>query len=135
MIDISGWEIVTLAILAVVMFGPEKLPSIARKAGRVVRYLSAVANDAKGQLAAELGPEWDDIKLSDLNPKTFIQRHLLDSSEIAAVRGSLDEAKTAISDASTTISSSGITVGATTTAAASATATAAVTVPFDPEAT
>lgn len=86
-----------LAFFAVLMFGPEKLPGIARKAARVVRYLNTIANDAKGQLRAELGPEWDDVRLSDLNPKTFVQRHLLDSNEIAEVRSVIEESRTALS--------------------------------------
>ncbi len=85
-----------LAFLAVLMFGPEKLPGFARKAARVVRYISAIANDAKGQLQAELGPEWDGFELSDLNPKTFVQRHLLDSSEVAEVRSALQESRAAL---------------------------------------
>ncbi len=85
-----------LVFLAVLMFGPEKLPGFARKAGRVVRYLNTIANDAKGQLRAELGPEWDDVRLSDLNPKTFVQRHLLDSNEVAEVRSALQESRAAL---------------------------------------
>ncbi len=99
MFDIGAPELIFLALLGIVLFGPEKLPSLARKAGRVVRYLSAIANDAKGQLRAELGPEWDDVSLADLNPKTFLQKHLLDSEEVAAVRGALTDSQTALAAA------------------------------------
>ncbi|HQA31329.1 sec-independent translocase [Propioniciclava tarda] len=76
MIDFNWTEILALAIIGVIMFGPEKLPEFARKAARVVAYLRRVGNDARGQLRAELGPEFDDLKLSDLNPKNFVGRVL-----------------------------------------------------------
>ena len=76
MIDFNGSEIVVLAVLAVIIFGPEKLPDLARKAARVIQYLRGIANDARGQLRAELGPEYADISLSDLNPRNLGQRLL-----------------------------------------------------------
>ncbi len=121
-----------LVILAVVMFGPEKLPGIARKAGRIFRYLNGIANDAKGQLRAELGPEWDDIKLSDLNPKTFVQRHLLDAGEVAAVRDAIAETKQVLDESSETLAgaSAGLADSMRDTAVP-----ALVRVPYDSEAT
>ena len=76
MIDFNGSEIVVLAVLAVIIFGPEKLPDLARKTARVFHYLRGIANDARGQLRAELGPEYADISLSDLNPRNLGQRLL-----------------------------------------------------------
>ncbi|MGB7961409.1 MAG: sec-independent translocase [Propionicimonas sp.] len=76
MIDFNGSEIVVLAVLAVIIFGPEKLPDLARKTARVFQYLRGIANDARGQLRAELGPEYSDISLSDLNPRNLGQRLL-----------------------------------------------------------
>lgn len=81
MIDLNWTEITVLALLAVVMFGPEKLPEFARKAARVISYLGKIGNDARGQLRAELGPEWDNVRLSDLNPKNFVARHVLSADE------------------------------------------------------
>ncbi len=69
--DFNAAEILVLVVLAVVIFGPEKLPEFARKAARVVNYLRQIANDARGQLREQLGPEFDDLHLSDLNPRTL----------------------------------------------------------------
>ena len=77
MIDFNMSEIVVLAVLAVIIFGPEKLPELARKAARVLNYVRNIANDARGQLRQELGPEFADIHLSDLNPRTFVAKHML----------------------------------------------------------
>ncbi len=72
MIDFNASEIVILVILAVIIFGPEKLPGLARKAARVFNYVRNIANDAQGKLREELGPEFADLNLADLNPKSLV---------------------------------------------------------------
>ena len=37
-----------------------------------------MAGNAQEQLSKELGPEFSDLDVRDLNPKTFIQKHLMD---------------------------------------------------------
>jgi sec-independent protein translocase protein TatB len=69
-------EILVLVVLAVIIFGPERLPELARKAGRIVRYLRAIANDATGRLQAELGPEFADLDLR--NPRELVTKHLIE---------------------------------------------------------
>jgi sec-independent protein translocase protein TatB len=78
LLDINGPEFLLLLVLAVILFGPERLPELARKAARVVRYLRTVAGTAQEQLSKELGPGFEDLDLRDLNPKTFVQKHLFD---------------------------------------------------------
>ena len=39
LIDINGPEFMLLLALAVILFGPERLPDLARKAARVLRYV------------------------------------------------------------------------------------------------
>ncbi|MFT4216479.1 MAG: sec-independent translocase [Micropruina sp.] len=99
--DFNASEIVLLLVLAIVLFGPEKLPELARKAARVLHYIRRIANDAQGRLREELGPEYADLQLSDLNPKAFIAKHLgadataeLDevAAEVRGARTSLDDA-------------------------------------------
>lgn len=78
MFDVGALELVVLVVIAVILFGPEKLPEFARKAARVVRYVRTMAGNAQQQLSQELGPGFSDVDVRDLNPKTFIQKHLLD---------------------------------------------------------
>jgi sec-independent protein translocase protein TatB len=88
MIDFNMSEIVVLGVLAVIIFGPEKLPELARKAARVLSYLRNIANDAQGRLRQELGPEFADLELADLNPRTLVNKHLLNpvQAEVAALQ-------------------------------------------------
>ncbi len=81
MFDVGAPELLVLAVLAVILFGPEKLPEFARKAARVINYVRNMAGTAQQQLKDELGPEFSDVDVRDLNPKTFIQKHLLDDVE------------------------------------------------------
>jgi sec-independent protein translocase protein TatB len=99
--DFNASEIVLLLVLAIVLFGPEKLPELARKTARVLHYVRRIANDAQGRLREELGPEFADLQLSDLNPKAFVAKHLgpgatteLDevAAEVRGARTSLDDA-------------------------------------------
>ena len=78
LLDINGPEFLLLLVIAIVLFGPERLPDLARKAARVVQYVRTIAGTAQEQLTKELGPGFEDVDMRDLNPKAFIQKHLLD---------------------------------------------------------
>lgn len=90
--DFNMWEITALVVLAIIVFGPEKLPELARKAARVLNYLRRIGNDARGQLRKELGDEFADISLADLNPRTFVAKHLLSGDEVEDLRQIREEA-------------------------------------------
>lgn len=93
MFGIDAIDLVIILVLAVVMFGPERLPEYSRKAARVFVYLRDIANSAKGTLRTELGPEYSDLELRDLHPKAFIAKHMRE--EVALI----DEAKRELQDA------------------------------------
>ncbi|MEU0520034.1 sec-independent translocase [Streptosporangium sp. NPDC006007] len=72
-----GWpEVVALVVIALLVFGPEKLPQAAAQAGKTLRNLRQMANNAKQDLRSGLGPEFADFDPADLNPKTFVRKHL-----------------------------------------------------------
>lgn len=144
MIDFNMWEITGLVALAIIIFGPEKLPELARKTARVIAYLRRVGNDARGQLRQELGPEFDDIRLSDLNPKSLVARHLLSGDEVEDLRQMRDEAlssgqllRDGVNEATADLTSSGSTASTGSTAVTQEAVAVASEpdVPFDPEAT
>lgn len=84
-----GWfEVVTLVVIALLVFGPDKLPQAAAQAGKTLRNLRRMANNAKQDLRAGLGPEFSDFDPADLNPKNFIRKHLTGDLEDAWNGGS-----------------------------------------------
>jgi sec-independent protein translocase protein TatB len=67
-------EFVVLALVGIVVLGPERLPQFARDAARMIRTLRDLATGARQQLREELGPEFADLDLANLNPRTAVQR-------------------------------------------------------------
>ena len=74
MFNIGPMELVVLAIVGLIVLGPERLPGLARDAGRLLRNLRDAATGARKQLREELGPEFADLNLRDLNPRAAMQR-------------------------------------------------------------
>ena len=105
LLDINAPEFVLLIVIAVILFGPERLPDLARKAARLLRYLRTVAGSAQQQLSKELGPEFDNVDFRDLNPKAFVQKHLLDDVEpiIADVKSSVADVGKTVKNSSADI--------------------------------
>jgi len=57
MFDIGFWELVVVAVVALLVIGPERLPSVARTAGlwvgRARRFVSSVKADIEREIKAE----------------------------------------------------------------------------------
>jgi sec-independent protein translocase protein TatB len=79
--DLSVTKLLVLAVIALVVFGPHELPRIAQQAGRALRDLRRIAEGAKADLREGLGPEFQDFDFEDLNPRRFVQKHLLDDMD------------------------------------------------------
>ncbi len=148
MFDMGAPEILVLAILAVIFFGPDKLPLMARKAGKAVRYVRQMAGNAQTQIRTELGPDYDDLDFRDLNPKAFVQKHLLADvdplvnevkDELAGItslgKGTVAEATAAIDEAKSGVRTE-ISTGRNLTATVVPVAEVArIHTPYDPDAT
>ena len=78
MFDLSLTKLLVLAVIALVVFGPKELPKIASQAGKALRDLRRIAEGAKADLREGLGPEFQDFEFEDLNPRRFVQKHLLE---------------------------------------------------------
>jgi sec-independent protein translocase protein TatB len=82
--DFGAGEILGLVVLAMILIGPDKLPQFAVEAAKVIKKLRALATTATNELKDNLGPGFEDLKPSDLNPKTFVKKQIesvLDESE------------------------------------------------------
>jgi sec-independent protein translocase protein TatB len=71
-------KLLLLGVIALIIFGPERLPTMAAQAGRALRELRKMAEGAKSELQENLGPEFSQFDLADINPKHFVRKHLLD---------------------------------------------------------
>ncbi|MEU6535452.1 sec-independent translocase [Streptomyces sp. NPDC047000] len=74
--DIGPLELVTIVVLAVLVFGPDKLPKVIQDVMRTIRKIREFSESAKQDIRSELGPEFKDFEFEDLNPKTFIRKHI-----------------------------------------------------------
>lgn len=85
-------ELLVIGLVAFVIFGPERLPTLARDAGRMLRQLKTMADNASSELreqipnAADYG--LDNVQsLSDLRPKRMLTRALFDSDDAPDMLG------------------------------------------------
>ncbi|MER5909079.1 sec-independent translocase [Streptomyces sp. NPDC001982] len=79
--DIGPLELVTIVVLAVLVFGPDKLPKVIQDVMRTIRKIREFSESAKNDIRQELGPEFKDFEFEDLNPKTFMRKQL-DNDEL-----------------------------------------------------
>lgn len=80
--DIGPLELIALVVLAVLVFGPEKLPKVIQDIAGFVRKVRAFSDSAKEDIRSELGPEFKDFEFEDLNPKNFARKHLMDNDDL-----------------------------------------------------
>jgi len=94
-LDLNFTKILVLAVIAVVVFGPEQLPKLASQAGRTLRELRRMADGATRELREGLGPEFADFEVSDLHPANFVRKHLFDDPPAATADAAATEAEQA----------------------------------------
>ncbi|MCA1984541.1 sec-independent translocase [Nocardioides nematodiphilus] len=76
MFGIGFAELMVVAFVAILVFGPDRLPDVARQAAVLVRRGRALANNVRDELRSELGPEYADLELTDLDPRRFVARQV-----------------------------------------------------------
>jgi len=80
---ISGFEFVILAVLALLVFGPERLPGLAADAARILRQLRRMAQEARDEVSGAL-PDLEELglkDLQDLDPRRYVRRQLLEERD------------------------------------------------------
>lgn len=79
--DVGGLEILTLIVMAIIIFGPDKLPKLIQDTMGFIRKVRSFADSAKEDIRSELGPEFKDFEFEDLHPKTFVRKQLMGGNE------------------------------------------------------
>lgn len=72
-------ELAVIAFVAVLVFGPDRLPVLAKQAGAWARTARKFAMNARDELRQELGPEYADLELRDLDPRTIVRKHIIEA--------------------------------------------------------
>ncbi|MFD9824451.1 sec-independent translocase [Streptomyces violascens] len=90
--DIGPMDLLTLGVLAVFLFGPDKLPELIRNVTGILRKFREFSEKAQQDIRSELGPEFKDFEFEDLNPKTLVRKHVLDGEGLGLneIRSALD---------------------------------------------
>ena len=85
MFDSIGWgEIIVLGLAALFIFGPERLPHLAKEAAAGLKKVRAALTGVRAQVNESLGddlPQLRDIDLRKYHPRTFIRSQLFDDDE------------------------------------------------------
>ena len=124
MLGVNGWEIVLVALIAVFLLGPDRMPEYAAKLARGIRKLRVMAEGAKGQLKDQLGPEYEDINWRQYDPRQYDPRRIVKEALLEPI----DDAISPVRDEIGSVRSAGSLKGAAAGAAvggAAATASAA----------
>ena len=72
-------EFLVIVVVGTVVFGPDRLPDFARQPGRMVRQVRKLSQQARDDIRTELGPEYADFELTDLDPRRAIRKHILEA--------------------------------------------------------
>ena len=79
MFDIGFWELIVIAIVALLVIGPDRLPGFAREAGRSISKLRRIINNTRRELEREL----------KLNEQTGLGQQLSELDDL--MRGAPDQ--------------------------------------------
>ena len=89
---INGSEFLVIILVAVIVVGPQRLPEYTRKLTQLVRQLRVFLDNARSQIAEEVGPEMADLDLSSLDPRQYDPRKIVRDAlgeDIDAIREDL----------------------------------------------
>ena len=89
---INGNEFLVIILVAVIVVGPQRLPEYTRKLTQLVRQLRVFLDNARSQIAEDVGPEMADLDLSSLDPRQYDPRKIVRDAlgeDIDAIREDL----------------------------------------------
>jgi len=70
-------KLIIIAVIAVFLIGPDRLPGYAAQLARLVRSLRAMADGAKERMREEMGPEFDEVDWKKLDPRQYDPRRII----------------------------------------------------------
>lgn len=70
-------KLLVIAVIALFLVGPEKLPDYAARLARFVRAARRMLDDAKDRMREELGPDFDEEEWRKLDPRQYDPRRII----------------------------------------------------------
>jgi sec-independent protein translocase protein TatB len=70
-------KLLLIAVIAVFILGPERLPYYASQLARGVKALRRSANSAKTRLRGEMGADFDEVDWRKLDPRQYDPRRII----------------------------------------------------------
>jgi sec-independent protein translocase protein TatB len=70
-------KLLIIAIIAVFLIGPDRLPGYAAQLARLVKSLRGMADGAKERMREEMGPEFDEVDWRKLDPRQYDPRRII----------------------------------------------------------
>ena len=77
MFGINLSEFAVIAVIALIVIGPERLPQYAEQLGRFVREGRKMALGLREQVREEIGPEFDEVDWRQLDPRQYDPRRIV----------------------------------------------------------
>ena len=69
--SLGTWELLLVGMVALMIFGPRKIPELARKAGKIMSEFRKVSNDFRSTWEKEAGLSEDEKKAFDFNDENI----------------------------------------------------------------
>lgn len=79
MFGIGVAEFMVIAVVGLLVFGPDRLPDFARQAAKMIRQVRVLTRQARDDIRSELGSEYSEFELTDLDPRRAIRKHIMEA--------------------------------------------------------
>ena len=70
-------KLLIILVIALFLIGPDRLPGYAAQLARLVKTLRGFANGARERMREEMGPEFDEVDWSKLDPRQYDPRRII----------------------------------------------------------
>ncbi|MFD5753849.1 Sec-independent protein translocase TatB [Streptomyces sp. NPDC127044] len=84
--DMGPLEVLTIVVLAIVVLGLEKLPKAISETSAFLRKVRSLSERAQAEIRNELGPDFSDLRLQDLHPRSLTEKVLLRAEDEMGLR-------------------------------------------------
>ncbi len=76
-------ELLAIVVIGLLVFGPERLPGVARDAGRALRQMRTMLTGVQREFQEQLGPELAEFDIASMDPRQMVQQALMGEDEAA----------------------------------------------------